>query len=70
MHKINLYFYYNKITLEKINYLENKTGLNLSSFRKKLNDSNIYLKKQLNINLKSQIILYIFFYFIFKHNII
>jgi hypothetical protein len=45
MHKINLYFYYNKISVEKINYLESKTGLNLSSFRRRLNDSNTYLKK-------------------------
>ena len=45
MHKINLYFIYNKISVEKINYLESKTGLNLSSFRRKLNDSNTYLTK-------------------------
>ena len=45
MHKIKLYFYYNRISVEKINYLESKTGLNLSSFRRKLNDSNTYLKK-------------------------
>ena len=45
MHKINLYFNYNKISVEKINYLESKTGLNLSSFRRKLNDSNTYLQK-------------------------
>ena len=33
MHKINLYFGYNKITNEKINLMENKTGLNLSKFK-------------------------------------
>ena len=33
IHKINLYFGYNKITLEKINYIENKTGLDLRKFK-------------------------------------
>ena len=33
MHKINLYFGYNKITMEKINFIENKTGLNLTKFK-------------------------------------
>ena len=42
MHKINLYFNYNKISVEKINYFESKTGLKLSW---KLNDPNTYLKK-------------------------
>ena len=33
MHKISLYFGYNKITLEKINYIEKKTGLDLGKFK-------------------------------------
>ena len=33
MHKINLYFGYNKITSEKINYIEKKTGLDLGKFK-------------------------------------
>ena len=33
MHKIKLYFEYNRITLEKINYIENKTGLNLEKYK-------------------------------------
>ena len=33
MHKINLYFGYNRITNEKISFIENKTGLNLSRFK-------------------------------------
>ena len=33
MHKIQLYFEYNRITLEKINYIENKTGLNLEEYK-------------------------------------
>ena len=33
MHKINLYLTYNKITSEKISYIENKTGLNLNQFK-------------------------------------
>ena len=37
MHKINLYFGYNKITYEKITYIENKTGLNLNKFKLILN---------------------------------
>ena len=40
-HKINLYFGYNNITLEKINYIENKTRLNLTRFRLKLNKEDI-----------------------------
>ena len=31
---IDLYFQYNKITIEKINYFENKTGINLSNYKK------------------------------------
>ena len=31
---IDLYFKYNKITIEKINYFENKTGINLSKYKK------------------------------------
>ena len=37
IHKISLYFGYNKITSEKINFIENKTGLNLDRFRLILN---------------------------------
>jgi len=37
MHKINLYFGYNKITSEKINYIEKKTNLRLDKFKLKLN---------------------------------
>ena len=37
LHKINLYFGYNKITAEKINYIENKTGLKLNKFKLMLN---------------------------------
>ena len=33
MHKIKLYLGYNKITSEKINYIENKTGLSLDKFK-------------------------------------
>ena len=40
MHKINLYFNYNKITLEKINFIENKTNLNLSRFKLMINNTN------------------------------
>ena len=36
LHKIGLYFGYNRITLEKINFIENKTGLNLKKFKLKL----------------------------------
>ena len=35
--KIKFYFAFNKITLKKINYIENKTGINLTIFRNKLN---------------------------------
>lgn len=34
MHKINLYFSYNKLTLDKINYIEEKLKLNLTYYRK------------------------------------
>jgi len=37
MHKIDLYFGYNRITSEKINYIENQTGLNLRKFKLMLN---------------------------------
>ena len=40
MHKINLYFKYNKITLEKINFIENETHLNLSHFKLMINNNN------------------------------
>ena len=36
--KIHMYFNYNKITIDKINMLENKTGINLNYFRNKLNN--------------------------------
>ncbi len=36
MHKINLYFKYNKITSEKIKYIEKETNLNLSKYKLKL----------------------------------
>ena len=42
-HKINLYFKYNKITKEKIFFIENKTGLNLNKYKLKLK-KNIYTK--------------------------
>ena len=32
-----MYFNFNKITIQKINMLENKTGINLDYFRNKLN---------------------------------
>ena len=34
--KIHMYFNFNKITMQKINILENKTGINLDYFRNKL----------------------------------
>ena len=37
MHKIKLYFKYNNITLEKINYIAKKTRLNLTQFKLMLN---------------------------------
>ena len=37
MHKIKLYFKYNNITLEKINYIAKKTRLNLTLFKSMLN---------------------------------
>ena len=37
MHKIKLYFKYNNITLEKINYIAKKTHLNLTKFKSMLN---------------------------------
>ena len=38
MHKIRLYFSYNKISLEKINYIEKNSGLDLTEYKKKLMD--------------------------------
>ena len=61
MHKINLYFAYNRISLEKIKYFEKKTGLNLKVFRNKLNKTFLNLNHNLNLSLTSQIILYIIF---------
>ena len=34
--KIHFYFSYNKITLEKLNYIEKETGMNLSEYKNKL----------------------------------
>ena len=36
MHKIKLYFNYNKITFEKIKFIENKTGFNLKEYKIKI----------------------------------
>jgi len=63
MKKINLYFKYNRISLEKINFLEQKTGLNLSLFKLKLNNSLSNLTKKLFRHLDSKINFYIIFYF-------
>jgi len=41
MHKIKLYFRYNKITLEKINYISKKTHLNLKRYKLKLKRKDI-----------------------------
>ena len=35
--KIDYYFESNNITLEKINYLEKETGINLTKFKQKIN---------------------------------
>ena len=40
--KISFYFGYNKITYEKLNYIENKSGENLSIFRNKLMKKSFY----------------------------
>ena len=37
MHKIDLYFKYNTITMQKIIYIEQKTGLNLSKYKLQIN---------------------------------
>ena len=37
MERIQTYFSQNKITLEKIVYFENSTGLNLTIFRNRIN---------------------------------
>lgn len=39
MHKINLYFNYNKLTLEKINFIEKRCKFNLTKFRIKLKNN-------------------------------
>ena len=39
LNKIFMYFNYNKITMQKINMLENKTGINLDYFRNKLENN-------------------------------
>ena len=43
-HKINLYFSYNKITMEKINFIEKGTGLNLKEYKLKLNNKSFFIK--------------------------
>ena len=40
MEKINVYFQYNEITIEKLKYLENFTRLNLSKFRDQIKKNN------------------------------
>lgn len=47
LHKIDVYFKYNTINLRKIYFIQNKTGLNLNSYLKKLNKNKE--KKELNI---------------------
>lgn len=47
LHKIDVYFKYNTIHLRKIYFIQNKTGLNLNSYLKKLNKNKE--KKELNI---------------------
>ena len=37
LNRIKVYFAINKITLEKINYIENKTNINLSEYKNKIN---------------------------------
>ena len=39
-HKIYLYFRYNNITMNKILYIENKTGLNLTNYKLLINNNN------------------------------
>ena len=39
--KIQFYFGYNKITLEKLNYIERQTRMNLSLYKNKLEKKNI-----------------------------
>ena len=68
IHKINLYLKYNKISFEKLNYLEKKTGLNLDVFRLKLNNTNLNLKYKLIRSLKSKINFYIIFHFFLIHS--
>ena len=68
MHKIHLYFDYNRITLEKINYLEKKTGLNLTIFRNRINKNSSNLKHNLTSSLNSKIIFYIIVFFIYLYN--
>ena len=36
MHKIKLYFNYNKITLEKIQFIEKESGLDLKEYKLKI----------------------------------
>ena len=75
MHKIKLYLEYNRISQEKIDYLELKTGLNLSQFRSNLNKSNFNHNNKIFSSLNSKITFYIFFilsffYISFNKNII
>lgn len=39
-YKIKRYFFFNKMTYEKLDYIEKKLKINLSSFKKKLNKTN------------------------------
>ena len=47
--KIKIYFSYNKITKEKINFIEKRTNLNLS-FIKKIYHQRHFLRKTLSFN--------------------
>ncbi len=58
IHRINRYFDINEINIEKITYIENKTGLNLLSYKLKLKKmlNKIWIKKYYRrINLKLHI---------------
>ena len=43
IHKINLYFKYNTITMAKIIYIEKKTGFNLSQYKLKFYKNKLIL---------------------------
>ena len=70
LHKIRIYFNYNRITLEKINYIEQKTGLDLTEYRIKLNNSNLKLKTSLILSSNKTLIFYIILLFSKYNNII